>query len=166
LKRSPKSRPAAASIQEQEFALAEGNRCNSLSLRKAARNVSAFYDGVLAPTGLRATQRAVLMNIAREGRPTVQQLASKLRQDRTTLSRALRPLLRRKLIALSPDKKDKRVRFVVLTKKGDEKLRQTLHLWRVAQDRFETVFGKDQSRALRETLEKIAALDFAGKGPP
>jgi DNA-binding MarR family transcriptional regulator len=150
----------AATPEEQAAALAERNRCNSQALRKAMRHISAFYDEVLAPTGLRSTQRSLLMNIARMGAPTINQLAEKLGLDRTALSRNLRPLTREGLIAVVPDKKDKRIRCVTLTRKGDERLRQTLHLWQVAQERFEKAFGREEARIFRETLAKIAALDL------
>src|ERR1700722_19161236 len=157
---SARSRIAIATPEEQTMALNERNRCNSQALRKAMRIVSGFYDEVLAPTGLRGTQRSLLMNIAREGATTINRLAEKLGLDRTALSRNLRPLMRESLIAIVADKKDKRIRRVTLTRKGDERLRQTLHLWQVAQEKFEEAFGREEARALREALAKIAALDL------
>jgi DNA-binding MarR family transcriptional regulator len=157
---SARRKIAIATPEEQTAALAERNRCNNQALRKAMRIVSAFYDEVLAPTGLRGTQRSILMNIAREGTATINRLAEKLGLDRTALSRNLRPLMREGLIAVATDKKDKRIRCVTLTGKGDERLRQTLYLWQVAQEKFEEAFGREEARALRETLAKVAALDL------
>jgi DNA-binding MarR family transcriptional regulator len=159
---SAKNKLPTATPEELAAALAERNRCNSQALRKAMRNVSAFYDEVLAPTGLRATQRALLMNIARDGAPAINRMAERLGLDRTALSRNLRPLMREGLIKVMPDGKDKRIRCVTLTRKGDERLRQTLYLWRVAQEKFERAFGVTEARILRETLAKIAALELRG----
>jgi DNA-binding MarR family transcriptional regulator len=165
VKRTPfKDRLATATPEELAAALAERNRCNSQALRKAMRNVSAFYDEILAPTGLRATQRALLMNIARDGAPAINQMAERLGLDRTALSRNLRPLVREGLITIMPDREDKRIRCVTLTRKGDERLRQTLYLWQVAQEKFEEAFGAKEARTLRETLAKIAALELRGAG--
>ena len=36
------------------------HECNCLAIRQAARHVTQFYDQLFAPTGLRATQFAIL----------------------------------------------------------------------------------------------------------
>ena len=47
-----------------------------------------------------------------------------------------------------------------LTPLGLVKLDEVMKLWRVAQQRFEDVVGKEQAAQLREALDGIAALDF------
>lgn len=137
--------------------------CNSIALRKAMRNVSALYDETLAPTGLRATQRALLITIDRLNVPTVNQLAEDTKIERTALSRNLRPLQRDGYINIATDKVDKRARKVSITSKGQEKLRQTLALWELAQEAFEQAFGKEDAATLRATLARVAALNFKRK---
>ena len=142
------------------LALGDNNRCNNTALRKATRRVSQLYDSVLAPTGLRSTQRSILLNIARFGSPTMGQLAASLVLDRSALGHNLKPLERDGLIVLDVDPGDKRNRLAKLTKKGEAKLRETAALWQVAQDRFENKFGVAKAKALREALAVIAAEQF------
>jgi DNA-binding MarR family transcriptional regulator len=145
---------------KSDLALGDNNRCNNTALRRATRRVSQLYDSVLAPTGLRSTQRSILLNIARFGSPTMGQLAASLVLDRSALGHNLKPLERDGLIVLDVDPDDKRNRLAKLTKKGEGKLRETATLWQLAQDRFESKFGVARAKALREALAVIAAEEF------
>jgi DNA-binding MarR family transcriptional regulator len=142
------------------LALGDNGRCNNTALRKATRRVSQLYDSVLAPTGLRSTQRSILLNVARFGRPTMSDLAASLVLDRSALGHNLKPLERDGLIILEVDPHDRRSRLVALTEKGENKLRETVGLWNEAQQRFEKKFGVAKAKALREVLAMIAAEDF------
>ncbi|MGY3529755.1 hypothetical protein [Bradyrhizobium sp. USDA 4452] len=51
-------------------------------------------------------------------------------------------------------------RLVRLTKRGEARLDESQAAWRGAQERFETAFGAKQAADLRQTLERIAALEF------
>jgi DNA-binding MarR family transcriptional regulator len=143
-----------------DFIHPDANRCNSTALRKATRRVSQLYDAVLAPTGLRSTQRSILMHIARAGAPNLGDLALSLVLDRSALGHNLKPLERDGLVTIDVDPADRRSRLARLTKKGEAKLRESAVLWDVAQTRFETAFGVEQARALRATLAVIAAEAF------
>jgi DNA-binding MarR family transcriptional regulator len=136
------------------------NRCNNAALRKATRRVSQLYDSMLAPTGLRSTQRSILLNIERLGAPSLGQLAASLVLDRSALGHNLRPLERDGFIELFVDPADRRNRLVRLTKKGESKLRETAAFWQAAQDRFESTFGVVQAKALRDALAIIAAQEL------
>ena len=78
--------------------------CACFNVRKAARALTAFYDRVIAPIGLRATQGTLLVALARAGDIPVTRLAGILGMDRTTLTRNLEPLERDGLVALRPDR--------------------------------------------------------------
>jgi DNA-binding MarR family transcriptional regulator len=142
------------------LSLGDNGRCNNTALRKATRRVSQLYDSILAPTGLRSTQRSILLNIARFGSPTMGQLAASLVLDRSALGHNLKPLERDGFIVLDVDPDDKRSRLAKLTKKGESKLRETAVLWQAAQQRFENKFGVARAKALREALAIIAAEAF------
>ncbi len=43
--------------------------CNCLAIRQASRHVTQFYDQLLAPSGLRTTQFAILGRLQRSGAP-------------------------------------------------------------------------------------------------
>lgn len=142
-------------------ALPPENRCNVTALRKAARCVSQLYDAMLAPTGLRSTQRAILANVARLGSPTMSELAAVLVLDRSALNHNLKPLERDGLLRVVVDRDDRRSRRIQLSKRGDAKLRESREAWKRAQERFEAAFGARESASLRATLQLIASLDFA-----
>jgi DNA-binding MarR family transcriptional regulator len=134
--------------------------CSGTSLRKAARRVSLLYDGVIAPTGLRSTQMAVLIHVARHQDPTMGELASYLVLDRSALAENLKPLIREGWIEVRACEQDRRVRRVHLTEAGYTKLSDSMPLWRIAQRRFEAAFGCDSAEALRQGLRTIAADEF------
>lgn len=147
-------------VNVSDLDLGDNSRCNNTALRKATRRVSQLYDAILAPTGLRSTQRSILLNIARFGSPTMGELAASLVLDRSALGHNLKPLEREGYIVLEIDPEDKRNRLAKLTKKGETKLRETTVLWKVAQERFENKFGAERANALREALAVIAAEEF------
>jgi DNA-binding MarR family transcriptional regulator len=155
------TRPGAVTDGETALSLPEPNLCNGTALRKATRRVSQLYDSVLAPCGLRSTQRSILIHIARAGTPTMGDLAAALVLDRSALAHNLKPLERDGLVAVVVDPTDKRSRLVTLTRNGRAKLEASMQLWRHAQQRFEAAFGPEPSRALREALALIASPEFA-----
>jgi DNA-binding MarR family transcriptional regulator len=91
-----------------------------------------------------------------EAPPTIRDLAEKLVMDQSTIGQNLRPLEREGLISLVTDASDRRSRRVKLTKTGRSKLAAALPLWRVAQERFESGFGKRAAAELRTVLGAIA----------
>jgi DNA-binding MarR family transcriptional regulator len=157
---SPMARKPAATKPGEAITLPE-SICNGTALRKATRRVSQLYDAILAPCGLRSTQRSILMHIARAGTPGMGDLAASLVLDRSALAHNLKPLERDGFVAVVVDPKDLRSRLVKLTAPGEAKLRESMHLWERAQHRFETAFGPQQASALRQSLGLIASNDFA-----
>src|ERR1700689_2305823 len=88
--------------------------CNCLALRQATRHVTQFYDQILTPAGIRATQYSILARLNRKGPLTINALAAELVMDRTTLGRNIRPLQRDGLVAIGPGKSDRRRRELSL----------------------------------------------------
>ena len=138
--------------------------CNCLAIRQAARHVTQFYDQVLAPSGLRATQFAILGRLSRSGPMTINELAAALVMDRTTLGRNLLPLERDGLIEIGPGASDRRRREARLTAAGTARLRAARQGWTEAQTRFDEVFGEKRAAALRDLLREVVASDFAAAG--
>ncbi len=134
--------------------------CNGTALRKATRRVSQLYDVVLAPCGLRSTQRSILAQIERENAPTMSDLAAALVLDLSALGHNLKPLERDGLVTILVDRADKRSRRVTLTKRGIARLEESTSLWQEAQARFEVAFGAEESVALRRSLALIASEEF------
>lgn len=129
--------------------------CNCVALRRAARRISNFYDAELAPSGLRATQFAILVLVNELGEASVNSVAEKLELDRTTAGKNLRPLEKAGLISVGASKSDARQRAISLTKAGQGALKQAVPLWRRAQSRFEAVNGTAKAAQLRAMLRDL-----------
>jgi DNA-binding MarR family transcriptional regulator len=134
--------------------------CHATNLRKATRRISQLYDVVLAPSGLRSTQRSILMQIARTQAPTMSELAAAMVLDRSALAHNLKPLERDGLVSVEVDPKDKRSRLITLSKEGEDKLLESHALWEQAQQCFESALGVEQAEELRASLRLIAAPDY------
>jgi DNA-binding MarR family transcriptional regulator len=135
------------------------NACTCGSLRKASRRISQFYDIALAPVGIKSTQYSILSEVDRgslEGPVTMCELATAMVMDRSTLGHNLKPLERDDLVILRLSADDRRKRYVELTKKGRLMLRKSRRLWRHAEGRFESIFGKKPAAELRAVLLSIA----------
>jgi DNA-binding MarR family transcriptional regulator len=138
--------------------------CNCLALRQAARRITQFYDGALAPSGLRATQYSVLSMIAQLPDVLMKDLARALVMDRATLGHNLRPLQDQGLVTLGVGR-DRREKPVRLTEAGRSRLGDASLLWQAAQRGFETAFGAGRSAALRSTLAAVSALQPSAADP-
>lgn len=137
--------------------------CNNAAAKRASRRLGQFYDEVLAAGGLRATQYALLDEIARLGAPSLTELATALVLDRSALSHTLRPLERDGLIALRSVPDDRRIKKVELTQTGGERLARCAKLWLQAQASFENVFGSEEAAVLRSKLDQLAALNLCAQ---
>jgi DNA-binding MarR family transcriptional regulator len=136
--------------------------CNCLAIRQASRHVTQFYDQFLSASGLRTTQYAILSRLQHSGPMPINALAAALVMDRTTLGRNILPLERDGLIEIGASPADRRRREVRLTAAGAARLRAARQGWKVAQQRFDEVFGADRAAALRDLLREVTASDFAG----
>ncbi len=94
------------------------------------------------------------------------ELAAAMVMDRSTLGHNLRPLQRDALLVLRPAEDDRRKRHVELTREGRDLLARSRRLWRRAEDRFETIFGRAPAAELRAVLLRIANnADFSSQPP-
>jgi|ERR1700722_16808839 DNA-binding MarR family transcriptional regulator len=143
---------------------ATARECNCLAIRQASRHVSQFYDQLLAASGLRTTQYAILGRLQRNGPMTINELAAALVMDRTTLGRNLLPLERDGLVEIGPGSTDRRRREARLTGAGSARLAAARRGWAEAQQRFDQVFGVERAAALRDLLREVVASDFAVAG--
>lgn len=137
--------------------------CHCTGLRKATRRISQLYDSALAPCGLKSTQRAILVHIARSEPCTVSALANALVMDAGGLAHTLKPLDRDGFVTISVDPADKRNRLIQLTPAGRAKLAEATLLWEAAHRSFETAFGAEHAASLRKALHVLVSDDFAGR---
>ncbi len=135
--------------------------CACFNIRKASRVVTQVYEEIMHDTGLRGTQFAVLVVVAVFESITITRLAENLVMDRTTLTRNLKPLVKRQLIEIVTGA-DRRTRVVQLTDSGHESLRAALPLWKKAQQKITKFMGRERFDNLMgelRSLEKIADQD-------
>ena len=158
--KDPNSVALVPSAERPDVLIPPAGLCSGTALRKAARRVSLLYDEVMQPTGLRSTQMAVLIHVARLGSPTMGELAAYLVIDRSALAENLKPLIRDGLIEVRHCEQDRRTRRVSLTEAGYAKLSETMPLWRSAQHSFDSAFGGAEVDALRQALARIVSDDF------
>ena len=131
--------------------------CNNLALRQASRHLSQIYDRHLTSTGLSGSQYSILSRLARLGPMTIGRLAEAMILDRTALGRALKPLQRNKLVAVTAGD-DARVRQVSLTAKGKSRFEAARQHWLRAQAEFEAAYGADEAAALRAALRRVVRV--------
>src|SRR5215207_9565843 len=107
--------------------------CACANLRKAARAVTQLFDAALTPSGLKATQFTLLVTSRLSGDTTINGLAERMAMDRTTLSRNLKPLVRKGLLEVSPGG-DGRTRLVSISPEGERALDEAYPMWQAAQE--------------------------------
>ena len=138
----------------EDYRRTKSRGCTCLRLRKASRRVSQIYDQHLEPFGLTVTQYGVLGHLATFDGISIGELADKLVMDPTTLTRNLRPLVRQGLLAVKPDRRDKRARSLGLTLKGRNAFEKAKPGWVGAQRHIEQVFGETETPALNAALDR------------
>ena len=129
--------------------------CASFNLRRTARAVTRAYDTALQETGMRSTQFAILVGIAKNQPVSIGALSEVLIIDSTTLTRSLRLLCKEGLITIS-NRSSMRQRFLALTERGERALARSLPAWRTVQERLVSTVGTEQWNDLRSKLESLA----------
>lgn len=142
------------------MAAVDTSLCNNGVLRKAMRRLGQLYDAAIAPSGLRATQFALLAEIAALEGPTLRELAHTLVMDLSALGHTLKPLVRDGLVTVTADPHDRRAKRVRLTGAGMAKFQEAQLLWHGAQQRFEATLGARQAAELRSVLGLVASEGF------
>jgi len=135
---------------------AEPAICNCLALRQAARHTTQLYDRHLAAEGLRTSQYSILSKLGRLGPQSINALAAMMVMDRTTTTRAVRPLARDKLVSIEAGE-DGRTRVVRLTPAGEKRAKAAATRWQEAQREFEAGYGKGEAVRLRAELARVVA---------
>jgi DNA-binding MarR family transcriptional regulator len=125
--------------------------CTCASLRRAARAVTQRYDEALRPSGIRLTQFTLLQMLSLIGPLTQGALGEQLAMDSTTLSRTLRPVETAGWIRTRPGR-DRRERYVELTKAGLKTLSRVTPAWDAAQRDLRHRLGEQAWTALGPLL--------------
>jgi DNA-binding MarR family transcriptional regulator len=138
-----------------QFDLTGTGSCASFNFRRTARAVTRMYDMALQESGIRSTQFAILVAIAKNQPVSIGTLGGVLLIDPTTLTRSLRLLQKEGLVAVSK-RAAMRQRFLTLTPKGKRALARSLPAWRKAHERFLATVGPDYWTGMQNELEQLA----------
>ena len=128
--------------------------CACLKVRTASRAVTRFYDEAFRPIGLRATQLTVLVAVTFGEAVSIAWLSRLLGMDRSTLTRNLRPLEDKGLVALGPEGHH-RSRTLSVTSKGEQLVHKALPLWEKTQEKLREELKKPHWMNLHAELDHL-----------
>lgn len=131
--------------------------CACTALRKATRAVGRLYDEMLADSGLTTAQFSILRHLARAESLPLSRLADHLVMDRTTLYRALTPLLREGWVAVEASGRGK-AKLARLTDSGRAAMLRAEPGWERAQERLIGAFGAEAWMALEWGLKGLTGI--------
>ena len=128
--------------------------CLCLHVQRAARALARRFDEVLRPLDLTQGQFSLLTSLNRPEPPSIGSVAALLAMDRTTLTAALKPLQRRRLVSVSVDPTDRRNRLLKLTAAGRKRLADAYDVWVAEHKALETDLSAPER--LRAELDRLA----------
>jgi DNA-binding MarR family transcriptional regulator len=131
--------------------------CVCFQLRRTSRAITQLYDAALQPSGIRSTQFALLVAIAKKEPIRISELSEIVVIDTTTLSRSLRKLERMghlKIVSGS----DRRERLVRMTAKGQAVLGESVSCWRKIQEKVVSRLMDPDWLGIQAQLEKIKQI--------
>jgi DNA-binding MarR family transcriptional regulator len=129
--------------------------CACANLRRADRAVTQFYDAVLRPSGLRATQFTLLQALHHAPGISQKQLSELLEIDSTTLTRTLAPLRRKGWLHAGAGT-DRRELRLSLTRAGQREYQRVRPYWQSAQNRLQKALGMENWNHLLDAVVRTA----------
>jgi DNA-binding MarR family transcriptional regulator len=130
--------------------------CLCLHVQRAARSLARRFDEALRPFELTNGQFSLLMSLNRPEPPPMGPVASLLAMDRTTLTAALKPLERRRLVKVIPDPSDRRSRILKITPKGRVLLARAVSVWETTHHEVEELIPDGDPGELRKNLGALS----------
>jgi DNA-binding MarR family transcriptional regulator len=142
---------------ERKLDLTGTGYCASFNFRRTARAVTRMYDATMQKSGIRSTQFAILVGIAKNQPISIGALGKILVIEQTTLTRSLQ-LLRKEGLITTSKRSAMRQRFLEMTPNGEQALARALPYWRRMQSEFQSAVGPSYWTKLRAELERLAKL--------
>lgn len=130
--------------------------CLCLHVLRAARTLARRFDNALRPLGLTNGQFSLMMSLNRPAAPTIGAVASLLAMDRTTLTAALKPLQRRRLVKITTADQDHRARLLEMTPQGRRLLARAVPVWTSTHAAVEARLGPGEPDRLRKNLRTLS----------
>lgn len=132
------------------------DRCLCLHVQRAARALARRFDHALKTFGLTNGQFSLMVALNRPEPPRIADLAPFLAMDRTTLTAALKPLVRRGLVAMARDEGDARSKRLSLTETGRDLLVQAMPVWTATHDAVDADLAGHDLERLKGALRALA----------
>ncbi len=130
--------------------------CLCLHVQRAARALARRFDDALRPIRLTNGQFSLMNSLNRPKPPDMGSVASLLGMNRTTLTAALKPLHRRRLLKIAVDPADRRTRLLTLTPKGQKLLARAIPLWMKTHGAVETLLPDGSPDRFRKNLRAVS----------
>jgi len=130
--------------------------CLCLHVQRAARTLARRFDEAFRPLGLTNGQFSLMMSLNRPKPPDMADVASLLAMNRTTLTAALKPLCRRRLVRITADSADRRTRLMTLTPAGRRLLVRAVPIWKSTHAEIEARLGSGEPNRLRKNLQALS----------
>jgi DNA-binding MarR family transcriptional regulator len=127
-------------------------------VQRAARALARRFDEELRPLGLTNGQFSLMMSLNRPEPPAMAAVAALLAMDRTTVTAALKPLERRGLIKVAPDRADRRSRRLTLTPQGKALLASAVPVWQKTHQDLESQLEDGDVDRLRGSLRALSLV--------
>ena len=132
------------------------DHCLCLHARRAARSLARRFDEAFKPFGLTNGQFSLMMSLNRPEPPAMGPVAAFLAMDRTTLTAALKPLVRRSLVEVTVDAQDRRTRRMKLTPAGRQLLASAVPVWRDTHAELDRLLPDGHPDRLRRDLAVLS----------
>ncbi len=132
------------------------DHCLCLHTQRAARVLARRFDEAMRPVGLKSGQFSLLISLNRPEPPSIGSVAALLAMDRTTLTANLKPLERRGLLRIIPDRADRRTRRLVLSEAGRALLKDAVPIWEQTHAEIEGAASGFDADQLRDALRALA----------
>jgi DNA-binding MarR family transcriptional regulator len=120
--------------------------------------MTQIYDDAMRPEGLRATQFSILQALSLTGPTRQGRLGEILAIDSTTLTRSMELLRKRGWTEAAPGK-DRRERWLRLSKAGEEELARLEPVWKKAQADVQQKLGDERWQGLMALSTEVANLN-------
>ena len=121
--------------------------------------LARLYDEALRDLGIEMSQMPVLAAFAIRGERGFQvtEVARALVMDRTSVTRAIRPLERRGLLRVARSPDDARSKIVLITRAGERTVRAAYPRWQRTTQRIRKAYGTRRTDRLAQELDALIA---------
>jgi DNA-binding MarR family transcriptional regulator len=137
--------------------------CLCGSMRRATRALTQIYERELARFGLSAAQMTILQLLSRAGEVRQGQIGEMLAMDSTSLTRTL-SIMRREGWLAERRGKDRRERWIWLSRGGRSKLRKAEPFWERVQSLMHEGLGEQEWNQLMQLTYRVTEIAKKGEG--